>query len=82
MKTKKVIRFLAFSTVFGLAYLGVTITKDTELLAGEVVTVHSLTITNAKAECAEETGGSTGRSGKCNSSQRCAISTDQHDCSY
>lgn len=79
MKTSKFLKAGALAAVFGMSYLGFSVSNETEFIAGEEVTVRSLTITSAKA-CEEEQDGSIGLSGTCNFVGRCALSTDQHDC--
>jgi hypothetical protein len=44
MNARKIFKIAVIASVFGMSYIGVSITSDAEKLAGEEVTVHSLSI--------------------------------------
>lgn len=67
MKLKTLITTLVFTTVFALSYFGVSYSRSTDKIAGEEVTVSSLTISSTLATC--ETVPF--RNGLCDNYSRC-----------
>lgn len=53
MKLKPLITSVVFITVFTLSYFGVSYSRSTEKVAGEELTISSLTISSAVATCTE-----------------------------
>jgi hypothetical protein len=70
MLSKKRVRNLAFALAFGLSYVGFTISTEAERIAGEEVTVHSLSISSEAKAC--EQGQSGWGWGTCNGT-RCIL---------
>ncbi len=70
MIVKKLSKYLLFVGAFAVSFLGISITSQEEMIAGEAVTVHSLSITEASA-CGGE--GLPNWAFTCNDFGRCAI---------
>lgn len=77
MKAKQLLRSTVLLAAFGMSYLGFSSSSTTEKIAGEEVTISSLSLTSAQA-CNEEST-SVGL-GTCNGFGRCAYSGSTGNC--
>ena len=71
MKTKTFLKIAVVATMFSFAYLGISYSSTTTSLAGEHVTLTSISLTNQAKACEGDDGG-VGQRGYCNVFDRCA----------